>query len=188
MRVEYDSNNSGGGWWVKDEGWKALEEAGWSVYWGERVRFVRDASGSLAKDKDGNIMTDKSDWRPKNYADALARGKKERYLDALATSALSPEVESVGEAIRSWEKATGLDASAEGCNCCGPPHTFEVQMWNEEEQEWETDWEGGGSCSGDGCLSALFPKSALSGMSQRELMEEEAEIQEDARNGKARDV
>jgi hypothetical protein len=33
MRVEYNSNNSGGEWWLKDEDWLALEAAGWKVDW-----------------------------------------------------------------------------------------------------------------------------------------------------------
>jgi len=35
MRVEYDSNNSGGGWWLSLDDWKALEKAGWEVEWAE---------------------------------------------------------------------------------------------------------------------------------------------------------
>lgn len=31
--VDYDSNNSGGGWWLTDEDWLALEAAGWFVDW-----------------------------------------------------------------------------------------------------------------------------------------------------------
>ena len=33
MMVEYSSNNSGGGWWLKDKDWFALEKAGWTVAW-----------------------------------------------------------------------------------------------------------------------------------------------------------
>lgn len=33
MEVEYDSNNSGGSWWLKDEDWYNLEKAGWDVDW-----------------------------------------------------------------------------------------------------------------------------------------------------------
>lgn len=33
MKVTYDSNNSGGHWWLKDDDWKALEKAGWVVHW-----------------------------------------------------------------------------------------------------------------------------------------------------------
>lgn len=28
------------------------------------------------------------------------------------------------EAIREWEAATGQSSTAEGCECCGPPHYF----------------------------------------------------------------
>lgn len=31
--IEYHSNNSGGSWWLSDEDWKALDEAGWQVDW-----------------------------------------------------------------------------------------------------------------------------------------------------------
>lgn len=33
MYVEYDSNNSGGSFWLSDEDWFALEKAGWEVNW-----------------------------------------------------------------------------------------------------------------------------------------------------------
>lgn len=33
MKVEYDSNNSGGSWWLTDENWKDLEKGGWVVDW-----------------------------------------------------------------------------------------------------------------------------------------------------------
>lgn len=31
MYVEYNSNNSGGNWWLDDEDWLALEAAGWEL-------------------------------------------------------------------------------------------------------------------------------------------------------------
>jgi hypothetical protein len=31
--VEYDSNNSGGYWWLNDEDWNNLEKCGWQVRW-----------------------------------------------------------------------------------------------------------------------------------------------------------
>jgi hypothetical protein len=33
MHTEYHSNNSGGDWWLTDEDWYKLEEAGWEVEW-----------------------------------------------------------------------------------------------------------------------------------------------------------
>jgi len=31
MVIKYDSNNSGGTWWIEDKHWRALEKAGWHV-------------------------------------------------------------------------------------------------------------------------------------------------------------
>ena len=31
--IQYSSNNSGGDWWLTDEDWYKLEEAGWDVEW-----------------------------------------------------------------------------------------------------------------------------------------------------------
>lgn len=33
MKIEYTTNNSGGGWWLKDKDWDALSAAGWDVEW-----------------------------------------------------------------------------------------------------------------------------------------------------------
>lgn len=32
-KIVYDSNNSGGSWWLKDQDWFNLEKAGWTVDW-----------------------------------------------------------------------------------------------------------------------------------------------------------
>lgn len=40
----YESNNSGGEWWLTDEDWKNLEKGGWEVEW-IRERWL----GALAK-------------------------------------------------------------------------------------------------------------------------------------------
>jgi len=82
IEVEYQSNNSGGGWWLTDENWKALEDEGWAV-----------------------------DWVP------------DRWLGALATTA-KKKFNNPYDAISEFERITGQDASAEGCNCCGEPHNF----------------------------------------------------------------
>jgi hypothetical protein len=31
--IVYSSNNSGGSFWLKDEDWQKLEDAGWTVEW-----------------------------------------------------------------------------------------------------------------------------------------------------------
>lgn len=93
--VEYSSNNSGGGWWLKDKDWLALEKAGWEVKW------VKNETGEfLAPDKDG------------------------RWLGALATSATRRGVNSLREAVDEWERVTSGNSTDAGCPCCGQPHTF----------------------------------------------------------------
>ena len=37
VHTEYDSNNSGGSWWLSDQNWIDLEQAGWKVEWGGRA-------------------------------------------------------------------------------------------------------------------------------------------------------
>jgi len=110
MIVEYDSNNSGGYWWLKDEDWHNMEKAGWEV-----------------------------DWY-KNRKDKYIDG---RWLGALASGA-KKEFPLVRDAILEFERITGQDASAEGCNCCGPPHNF----------SW-TDGEDHDYVSGEGVLRIL---------------------------------
>ena len=112
MKIEYDSNNSGGHWWIEDEHWHALVDAGWEVKW-----FKDSPVGMIKPDEDG------------------------RWLRALAMKAFK-DFETPAEAMREFEKVTKQDVCDEGCNCCGPPHSF----------RWD-----GGYASGDGCLEHLFP-------------------------------
>lgn len=94
MRVEYSSNNSGGGWWLKDEDWLALEKAGRIVQW------CKDDKDHICVRPDG------------------------RFLGALATEATKPNCSSLREAVEEWEKITGACATDAGCPCCGQPHRF----------------------------------------------------------------
>lgn len=96
MRVTYDSNNSGGDWWLSDGDWYALEATGWTVDW-----VKNDPDTRLIKRDDGDG----------------------RWLGALATSA-SIEADSMEEAIDRWEAVTGQSSYDEGCPCCGMPHQF----------------------------------------------------------------
>lgn len=104
--VEYDSNNSGGSWWLTDEDWEKLAEAGWNVHW-------TMPGGPLGQ------------YKAKEYPGPLEPREKtgERWLGALASSA-AKEFENPAEAIEEWECITGQDAGAIGCNCCGSPHSF----------------------------------------------------------------
>ncbi len=70
----------------------------------------------------------------------------DRFMGALAMYA-SKEFEAVREALLEFEEITGAQVSEEGCNCCGPPHSF--------------SWEGG-YCSGESCLSFLYDEPPAS--------------------------
>jgi hypothetical protein len=94
--LEYTSNNSGGSWWLKDEDWKALEEAGWKVDW------IKDQPpGSL-------------------FGRASEDG---RWLGALAKEA-SKRFENQEAGVLEWSNITGQSPFDQGCNCCGRPHDF----------------------------------------------------------------
>lgn len=94
MIVVYESNNSGGDWWLTDEDWLRLEAAGWKVAW------VKD-----------------------NARHRSRFGSNERWLGALATKA-SKDFENIEAAVADWASVTGLDPFATGCGCCGQPHFF----------------------------------------------------------------
>lgn len=98
----YDSNNSGGYWWLEDEDWEALEGAGWSVHWVQARGGGRDYENPLG----GGARTGN------RWLGAAACFAAKRFADAV-------------EGITEWVTITGQDPSAEGCNCCGAPHSFE---------------------------------------------------------------
>ena len=119
MKINYNSNNSGGSFWLSDEDWENLEDAGWVI----------DHTGDF-----GGIPT-----------------------------VASIEAETPAEAIRGFEKITKQDVSDEGCNCCGPPHSF--------------SWDGG-YASGESILSILHPNKDTN-LSKRQLLEQIAKEEEE---------
>lgn len=95
--ILYDSNNSGGNWWLSDEDWFNLEKAGWVVKWFNKEEEARTGWHKL--DSEG------------------------RWLGALATKAYRIGLR-LRDAIAEWEKITNEYAETEGCPCCGQPHDF----------------------------------------------------------------
>lgn len=125
MYVEYNSNNSGGHWWLTDDDWKALEKAGWIVEWasleplyGAKGRYQRTEGGlpKLVPVGQGNSELNRS------FVDKDKDGKY-RYLGALAKRAYRLDL-SLREAVKEWERATGQCSTDAGCACCGAPHHF----------------------------------------------------------------
>lgn len=140
--IEYNSNNSGGSWWLKDEDWKNLAKAGWKIVWAWE-EYVYNKKGDYEYDENGYPKTKGT------------RTKGERWLGALAKYAWK-KFATVTEAIKEFEKVTGQEASAEGCNCCGAPHSF--------------SWDGG-YCSGENCLEYLYQKPPTTLREACELLE-----------------
>lgn len=87
MKIKYNSNNSGGRWWLKDDDWRALEAAGWTVNWCKDDPR-RAYGGGL--DADGV-----------------------RWLGALAKNA-EKDFETPAEAMQEFALVTGQNVSDEG--------------------------------------------------------------------------
>lgn len=153
--LEYASNNSGGSFWLSDEDWKNLAEAGWTVGWiyavkDKYTRFGSDEvtveSGRLYGDTweeaTRTLVPGERQWPDSDrdtstilevagsFEEAVAlRSRRGGYFGALAVSAVK-RGESAAELVAEFERVTGQDASAEGCNCCGPPHHWE---WHDDD-------------------------------------------------------
>lgn len=95
----------------------------------------------LSNNSGGSWWLSDDDWKKLEAAGWTVEWEEEVWLGALARRA-SKDFETVGDAIREFEKVTGQEASDEGCNCCGAPHSF--------------SWEGGYAC-GEDCLEHLYP-------------------------------
>lgn len=122
---EYDSNNSGGYWWLKDEDWKKLEEAGWTVMWGGHY-FCTGGWGTTQPPEGAprcTATTCPGHRKYRSYVEAVAAGPGGRYMGALAVSA-QKEFPSEKMAIAEFEHVAGQDFSDDGCSCCGEPHSM----------------------------------------------------------------
>ena len=124
MRVEYSSNNSGGGWWLKDEDWKKLEKAGWVVEWGGSYFCGQKYSFGSKKKPDVKPCNNPEKCPGhRKFESWKEMGEEDRWLGCLANHA-TKDFPSLQRAIKEFEDITGQDASDEGCNCCGAPHSF----------------------------------------------------------------
>lgn len=71
-RVEYESNNSGGVWWLTSADWKALEAAGWEVRW---LRVPQLGTPALkAVKRNATLVTATADFEQVTGANAADRG------------------------------------------------------------------------------------------------------------------
>jgi hypothetical protein len=162
MKVEYSSNNSGGSWWLKDKHWKDLEKAGWHVLWGN-VFFCHPTYEMSWQPKRSEYPCESSEGCEghRNF-ETWQDADKTRYMGALAKEAYK-DFDSLKDAITEWERVTELDASDEGCGCCGPPHSFVTRG---DEYAY---------VSGEECASVLYDNAPRS---YREALEEIKELKE----------
>jgi hypothetical protein len=106
------------------------------------VEYVSNNSG-------GSWWLEDKDWENLEAAGWIVdwcRDKKDklhidgdRWLGALATSATKRNT-TLREAISEFERITRLNAASEGCQCCGPPHSFR----EEDESGKALQWVSGG--------------------------------------------
>jgi hypothetical protein len=121
--VEYNSNNSGGRWWLSDQNWLDLEKAGWRVEW-LRLANLFNEEGNYVLDEEGlPLLVERTDPRIRKGDYVPRLDKDGRHLGALARQAYRVGL-SLRDAASEWEKVTGLDSTAAGCSCCGQPHRF----------------------------------------------------------------
>ena len=145
LLVHYDSNNSGGNWWLKDDDWKKLEKAGWTIKWYKDERHPDkpdpdcEHCKGTGKDDGASHRDDRCMWC--NYN--INVSKDGRHMGALATRC-EKEFDTIGEALKEFEKVTGQSVSDDGCNCCGAPHCF--------------NWSSSG-CINDTCNCDKNPKT-----------------------------
>lgn len=150
--IEYNSNNSGGSWWLKDKDWLALEKAGWKIIRADENFVYEKNEHKLGKN--GLPMTTRKSTSSFSSASMAQKDDKgiPRWLGAMAKYAFK-RFETIKDALVEFEKVTGADVMEEGCNCCGAPHSF--------------SWKGG-YCSGEDCGEYLYGDKAK--MSKRELL------------------
>lgn len=153
--VEYDTNNSGGSYWLKNNDWEALRNAGWllmdwdNAYY-ENGQYVADETG-LPK------VTRPAQLESAHYAFKM--------------------FDSISDAIKEFEKLTGQDVTDEGCNCCGPPHSF---TWGKDiitrlpkDRLHEQDYH---YASGEGLLEHIFVDLDTA-LSKRQMLEKAHEAE-----------
>lgn len=125
MTVNYDSNNSGGSWWLTDQDWINLEKAGWHIEW-------------------GGLELENPNERIRKYEN-FKEANKDRWLGSVAQSC-HKEFNTIRESLVEFEKITNQNVSDRGCNCCGPPHSFN---WKDKKDKTR-------DISGEECLNYLY--------------------------------
>jgi len=115
-KYELQENNSGGDWWLTEQDYKNLFAAGWK----------------LPKDWDKPSYEGDEPWEPFCGGAPVPHGwRRSTYIRA----------SSIGEAIRSFETATGRSFYERGCSCCGAPFAIS-RVGKTFEYRSGDDWGG----------------------------------------------
>jgi hypothetical protein len=149
MQIKYDSNNSGGRWWLSDDDWKALERAGWFVQWGGLYFCRSNFSWHAAPEGAEQPCPEGVECQGHRKYSTAAEAEGNRYMRALAREAYREGL-TPAEAMREFERVTGQNVMDEGCSCCGAPHTFN---WRDEAGNYRY-------ASGEDCAAYLFGTDA----------------------------
>jgi len=131
----YDSNNSGGDWWLKEKDWDALAAAGWNVHWAHLDPKIWNGSQPVAGCYDKEKMLTPIPKTHLKYMGAFARSCAKRF-------------ESMEQGIEEFAKVAKQNPEDLGCSCCGPPHNFEWYDDNGSTKYFDHDfypeeWEEG---------------------------------------------
>lgn len=125
MYVEYNSNNSGGSWWLDDEDWKALEQAGWKVHWAHLENLYTDEEGYVQEEDGTPKLVPIGEGNSRFGASFSTKDENGewRYMGSLAKCAYRVGL-GLSAAASEWERVTGKSSTDAGCPCCGQPHNF----------------------------------------------------------------
>jgi hypothetical protein len=161
--VEYSSNNSGGSDWLSAKDWEALRNAGWKLFTFDDTAY-----------RDGESIPDKNGLP--SYKSEVAEGEQDK--DKFTITSLKGRYKyayklfnNIQEALKEFEELTGQDVTAEGCNCCGAPHSFtwgkDIIVRLPKERLHEQDYN---YASGESLLEYIYPDKNTE-LSKRELLE-----------------
>lgn len=106
MKYYFNENNSGGSWWLDKDQYERLFAAGWKY---EPCDYDIEQGYDKKPFFDGEKKSVPYGWR----------------------HGLVGEFSSIKEAVENWERATGQDFFAEGCNCCGSPFSMHSDNYDE---------------------------------------------------------
>ena len=76
----------------------------------------------------GSWWLKKKDWLNLEKAGWTVEWKEDTFLGSDAMHC-NKEFNTIREALEEFEEITGQDVGDNGCNCCGPPHSF---SWDDE--------------------------------------------------------